>query len=152
MINPVGTIKMRWYLKVKKNSIPTINQIGLTANIAIQRITNMSIGIRAFLFTVLTVFSLIQYSHITYSQDASLLPNAKQQFFDSDGNPLSSGTVTTYVPGTDTLKDTWQNAAQTVLNSNPITLDAGGRAVIYGEGTYRQVVKDSLGCCHSVHR
>jgi len=76
---------------------------------------------------------------------ASLLPNGKQQFFDANGNPLAGGSVTFYIPNTSTLKNTWQDAGQTIINSNPITLDASGEAIIYGSGGYRQVVKDSSG-------
>ena len=76
---------------------------------------------------------------------ATLLANGKQQFLDSTGTPLASGTVTFYVPGTSTFKTTWQDPAQQVANTNPITLDASGEAIIYGQGQYRQVVKDSLG-------
>jgi hypothetical protein len=55
------------------------------------------------------------------------------------------GTVEFYIAGTTDLKDTWADRAQTILNTNPIRLDAAGRAVIWGDGLYRQVVKDSLG-------
>jgi hypothetical protein len=71
--------------------------------------------------------------------------NGKQQFFDASGLSLALGTVTFYVPGTTTPKDTWQDAAKTTLNSNPITLDANGYAIIFGSGAYRQIVKDALG-------
>jgi microcystin-dependent protein len=74
---------------------------------------------------------------------ATLLPNGKQQFFDANGNPLSGGSVSFYIPGTTTLKNTWQNSTQTTLNTNPIILDIAGSAVIYGAGCYREVVKDS---------
>lgn len=76
---------------------------------------------------------------------ASLLPNGKQQFLDASGAPLTSGTVTFYVPGTTTFKDTWQDAEGTILNTNPVVLDAAGEAVIYGDGEYRQIVQDSDG-------
>lgn len=75
----------------------------------------------------------------------TLLPNGEQQFIDNNGSPLASGTVTFYVPGTTTLKNTWSNSSQTILNTNPVVLDSGGRAVIYGSGAYRQVVKDQNG-------
>lgn len=74
-----------------------------------------------------------------------LLPNAEQQFFDDNGVPLALGTVTFYIPSTTTPKDTWADANGNVLNANPLTLDAAGRAVIWGSGAYRQIVKDSLG-------
>lgn len=73
---------------------------------------------------------------------ATLLPNAKQSFTDANGKPLTSGTVDFYIPGTTNRKTTWQNAEQTILNTNPVVLDAAGRAIIYGSGSYRQVVKD----------
>ena len=75
---------------------------------------------------------------------ASQLPNGKQQFIDINGFPLVGGFVYFYVPGTLVPKNTWQNAAQTILNTNPIVLDSRGQALIYGSGTYRQVVEDSL--------
>lgn len=76
---------------------------------------------------------------------ATLLPTGEQTFFDANGKPLSGGTVTFYIPGTTTAKDTWQDSGQTTLNSNPVVLDSAGRAIIYGAGAYRQVVKDSAG-------
>lgn len=76
---------------------------------------------------------------------ATILPTGETQFFDGNGDPLAAGTVTFYIPGTTTAKDTWQNSSQSILNTNPVTLDAAGRAIIYGSGAYRQVVKDQFG-------
>lgn len=73
---------------------------------------------------------------------AALLPNAKAQFIDSTGKPLVGGKVYFYIPNTSTLKDTYQDSAQTILNTNPVVLDANGQAIIWGVGTYRQVVYD----------
>jgi hypothetical protein len=58
---------------------------------------------------------------------------------------LAGGTVSYYIPSTNTFKQTWQNALQTVLNTNPVNLDSNGCAIVYGTGTYRQILKDSLG-------
>lgn len=69
----------------------------------------------------------------------------EQQFCDTNGAPLSGGSVAFYIPGTTTPKNTWQDAGKTVLNTNPVILDSAGRAIIYGNGSYRQIVKDSLG-------
>lgn len=74
-----------------------------------------------------------------------LLPNGEQTFLDDDGNPLADGTVDFYIPSTTTRKDTWQNVGGTILNTNPVELDSAGRAVIWGTGSYRQVVKDADG-------
>ena len=58
---------------------------------------------------------------------------------------LAGGQVYMYQPATLIFKQTWQNAGQTVLNTNPVQLDANGCAIIYGSGIYRQILKDSLG-------
>lgn len=76
---------------------------------------------------------------------AALLPNGKQVFVDYNGVPLVNGTVTFYIPNTSTLKNTWQDPQEAILNTNPVVLDELGSAVIYGQGTYRQIVEDSLG-------
>lgn len=75
---------------------------------------------------------------------ATLLPNAKQQFFTPQGIPAAAGTVDFYIPSTTTRKTTWKSSSETVgnQNTNPVLLDAGGFAQIYGDGQYRQVVKD----------
>ncbi|MCA8251762.1 hypothetical protein LGM89_00665 [Burkholderia sp. AU31624] len=76
---------------------------------------------------------------------ASILPNGKNQFIDQNGKPLVNGTVTFYLPGTTTKKDTYQDAALTQPNTNPVVLDSKGQATIWGNGSYRQVTQDALG-------
>ncbi len=76
---------------------------------------------------------------------SSLLPNASQQFCDSNGQPLAGGLVYFYVPGTSTPKNTWQDQGLTVLNVNPVVLNSAGRAIIWGSGSYRQLVTDVNG-------
>lgn len=72
-----------------------------------------------------------------------LLPNGKQAFTDSNSRPLAGGKVAFFAPGTQTPRDTWQDAALTILNTNPVVLDARGEASIYGLGAYRQVLRDA---------
>ncbi|MBX9925856.1 MAG: hypothetical protein K2Y05_05820 [Hyphomicrobiaceae bacterium] len=76
---------------------------------------------------------------------ATLLPNGMQYFTDSNGLPLSAGCVFFYVPGTLSPKTTYQDANQTISNTNPVLLDAAGRAIVFGTGTYRQIVRASNG-------
>lgn len=75
----------------------------------------------------------------------ALIPIGKVRWTDGNGNPLVGGKVFFYVPGTTTPKNTWQDQGGTVLNSNPVTLDARGEAVVWGSGSYRQVVMDGSG-------
>lgn len=76
---------------------------------------------------------------------ASFITPGKQTFVDENGFPLVSGTIGMYIPSTLVPKNTWQNVAQTVLNTDPIILDARGQCIIFGIGTYRQILRDSLG-------
>lgn len=99
----------------------------------------MKTAIRLFLFL------LLLWPASVFAQTASLLPMGVSQFFDNNGNPLSAGKVYTYIVGTTTNKTTWTNGGETVTNTNPITLDAGGKAIIYGQGAYRMVVRDRNG-------
>jgi hypothetical protein len=85
---------------------------------------------------------MIAQVHFAYGQNAAILPPAKTTFFDQNGNPLTSGTVDFYIPGTFTRKTTWQDSAATIANTNPVVLDSAGRALILGNGAYREIVKD----------
>ena len=76
---------------------------------------------------------------------ATLLPPGKQQFFGKDGAPLSGGFVYFYTPGTTTPKTTWMDSGQVAQNANPVPLDSAGFAIIYGSGSYREIVQDHFG-------
>jgi microcystin-dependent protein len=78
---------------------------------------------------------------------ATLMPNGMQQFIDGSGNPIVGGRVFFYsnFPTCTIPKNTWQDTAQTVLNTNPVVLDSAGRATIFGSGAYCQVLKDANG-------
>jgi len=88
---------------------------------------------------------IVANTAFAYAQTASILPPAKTTFNDQNGKPLTNGTVDFYVPGTTTRKTTWQDSAESIPNTNPVTLDGSGRALILGDGAYRQVVKDRNG-------
>jgi len=62
--------------------------------------------------------------------------------------PLRAGWIQFYeIGGTTTPKDTWSDPDLTVLNTNPIILDGGGRFTVnvFGDGDYRMVAFDRLG-------
>jgi hypothetical protein len=64
---------------------------------------------------------------------------------DADGHPYAGGTIETYIPGTSTPKATYLDPALTAANTNPIILDAAGRATMYGDGKYRLILRDAAG-------
>lgn len=79
-----------------------------------------------------------------YKMPSSLiLPRFSQ--VDAYGNPLVGGKLYTYANGTTTPQTTYQDAAGTIANTNPIILDSLGSAVIFlTEGVvYTFVMKDA---------
>jgi hypothetical protein len=78
---------------------------------------------------------------------ATLAPYISNQYFLDDGTPNNAGTLSFYEVGGaySVLKDIYSDAAGTV-DSNPKTMGADGRVVVYlGEGPYDVVVKNSDG-------
>ena len=75
----------------------------------------------------------------------SLLPQPKQVAFDSAMNPGIAYQFYTYDVGTLTPKATYQDAALTIANTNPVIANGRGEVVMYGSGGYRVILKDALG-------
>lgn len=68
----------------------------------------------------------------------------RMQFFDSDGNPLSSGRIQFFEAGTTTPKAVYTDKAGTI-SATEFLLDSGGFAppgVWYGEGAYKMVTQE----------
>lgn len=59
------------------------------------------------------------------------------------GHPLSGGKVDSYNAGLGTRKDTYTVRDKSAVSTNPIILDVYGRAVVYGDGIYKFVIKDA---------
>lgn len=76
----------------------------------------------------------------------ALGPDPKIQFFSNSGAPLAGGFVYTFSAGTNSPLATYTDSTGLVANSNPILLDAAGRAAIwYQASAYKIVVKSSGG-------
>lgn len=61
--------------------------------------------------------------------------------YDNVGNPLSGGKIYTYYAGTTTPLAIYSAADKSAYATNPVILDANGRAKVWAEGTYKFVVK-----------
>lgn len=70
-----------------------------------------------------------------------------QQFYDSNGDPLSGGLVYTYASGTTTPRATYTDQGGGTPCANPIVLDSAGRAQFWldNSAAYKFVVKTSTG-------
>lgn len=77
--------------------------------------------------------------------DAVWVPPGKQTFLGTDGKVLALGSVSHYIPGTLTPKLTYADEAKLVSNPTTIGLDAAGQCTVWGDGLYRQIVKDENG-------
>lgn len=69
------------------------------------------------------------------------------QFFTNDGQVLADGSLTFSDSGTTDPRSTYSDPELNTENSNPVSLDGAGRPEvdIWGDGSYRVVLKDSLG-------
>lgn len=68
---------------------------------------------------------------------AIITDGVRTKFTDDTGLPLIGGQVFSYVEGTSTPKDTYQDRAFTIPNTNPIILDDVGSCQMYLNGGYR---------------
>lgn len=77
----------------------------------------------------------------------SLSPYAPLQFFKDDGTPAALYLLYTYLSGSSTPATTYaDDATPPTANSNPITLDAAGRCVVYLDAkSYKFVLKTPSG-------
>jgi len=72
--------------------------------------------------------------------------NPRPQFFDSSGDPLVSGLMYFYEPGTTTDKTTYSDVNLSTANSNPVVLSADGRLPsVFFDGSARQVLREADG-------
>jgi hypothetical protein len=72
--------------------------------------------------------------------------NLGTQYFTDDNVVLGGGSVTFYDPGTTTLKNTYSDSSMSILNTNPVLLDAAGRLPnVFFSGLAKAVLKDSEG-------
>lgn len=92
---------------------------------------------------ILALFGLL--SSAEAQTIGTLVPPAQVQFLDNNGVPLAGGKLFTYVPKSTTPKMTWMDSLLTQANTNPIILDSAGRATIWGNGLYREVLQDVNG-------
>jgi len=74
---------------------------------------------------------------------AQVVYNPKFQALDDTGAPLAGGKLYTYASGTSTPKTTWADAGEVTPNANPVVLDSRGEATLYGNGSYKFILKTS---------
>jgi hypothetical protein len=77
----------------------------------------------------------------------SVSPVGIQQFHDNNGDPLAGGKLLFFEAGTSTLTPAYADFNLTTPLSNPVILDAGGRApqLFLAATSYKQVLQDALG-------
>ena len=73
----------------------------------------------------------------------SIIPPYFRAWDASTGAPLAGGKVYTYDTGTTNDRTTWSDEDKGATNSNPVILDAAGKAAIHLDGVYRIDVYDA---------
>lgn len=75
----------------------------------------------------------------------TVAPYAKVQYLDQNGKPYAFGKIFTYAAGTSTPLATYTDSTLSVANTNPVILDAAGRADIWiGTAAYKFVLQDTF--------
>lgn len=80
------------------------------------------------------------------AQPAATFPNAFPQYFDSDGNPLSSGTISFFAAGTTTPLTVYSDSTLSTPIGTSLTLDVTGRPstqIFVPASAFKAVLKDS---------
>lgn len=87
------------------------------------------------IYAFVTILSLVALLGCPKSANAqvpvTLNPYSRQQFFDSNGNPLAGGCLFTYSAGTSTPLATYIDNTGLFQNSNPVVLDSAGFANVW---------------------
>ena len=75
-------------------------------------------------------------------QNGTVMPYAKIQFFDNNGDPCNGCLLYTYNSGTTTPLATYSESTLTTPNANPVVMDSAGRATVFLSPTaYKFVLK-----------
>jgi hypothetical protein len=77
--------------------------------------------------------------------DGAVIPFLLSGLVDLSQTALSGGQVYTYAAGTTNPKAIYADKALTSAYTQPLILDSDGRAIAYGSGLYKFVVKDAVG-------
>lgn len=77
---------------------------------------------------------------------ANRFTNPRPQFLDASGSPILDGELYFYENNSTVLKDTYKDANKTILNTNPVPLDADGSTPnIFYDGTARVILVTGTG-------
>jgi hypothetical protein len=96
------------------------------------------------LIIFILLFSLMAAAPAMGSTRALQLDFLLNGLVDNSGNLLAGGTVEFYEAGTTTAKNVWTDKNKTAPYAT-YTLDSAGAAHLYGDGSYKIVIKDSDG-------
>jgi len=100
-----------------------------------------------FLAALVAILFCVSIDH-TYGQSYTIMPYAKLQLFDANGNPLSGGKLYTCTAGATCPGTPLASYADSIgtPNANPVVLDSAGRATIYlsTAACYKLVLQNSL--------
>ena len=96
---------------------------------------------------IITIGLLFLYSVSMNAQtNGAPMPTPKQQFFSNAGAPLAGGLLYAYAASTTTALATYSDAALSSANTQPIVLDASGRATVFlTSRAYKFTLRTSAG-------
>lgn len=103
---------------------------------------------RLIRFTNLLVLMHLAWFGPAHAVEVDLQWLKGTQFLDANGDPLASGTIEIFDAATTSQRTTYTDAAGTIANANPLTLDSAGRlatSVYIPTGAWKLILKDEEG-------
>jgi len=101
----------------------------------------------AFVYSLViaTLISALTFAPFSFSATTGVQIDFLLSQVRNASGSLAGGSVYFYSAGTTTSKDVYLDINKVAAAANPYTLDANGTALLYGDGTYRIVIKTSAG-------
>jgi len=96
-------------------------------------------------YLLIILFFLLLLSSPTLADTGYMAQMLAAGLTDNSANVLSLGKVYTYYAGTTTPVSLYTDVDMTTPADNPIILDSDGRAIVYGNGSYKFVVNNQFG-------
>jgi hypothetical protein len=118
-------------VKTRSRSFVELANLAMGSSVARYFSRNVSYFERFLLASILLLSILLIPIDLAAQVPVALTPTPRIQFSDQNGTPLAGGCVFTYNAGTTTPAATYVDINGIVQNTNPIILDAAGRATIY---------------------
>ena len=138
--NPTRPSRNSWIASMTTNHAPSATSSHFSMKTA-------AVQNRKALFYAVLALAMLAHATSVQAQSGTLPPAFIWQFSDSNGDPLSLGSIESFLAGTNTHEPIYSNQGLSSAYTNPYTLPASGKLTFYltpGK-SYKFIIKNSAG-------